>query len=155
MEKKSKLRTYRTFKAKLCLEKYLLTSGSFAGRRLMTTLRSGTNDLMIEKGRWCKMNENDRTCQQCDMKVVESEEHMVAECPRYASERLDLFAQIYHHSNNKFNLLTIDKHQIFLLLINGTGDELEMQIYKLFQSFLVKAFIEKERLLVINQRGIG
>ena len=69
--------------------------------------------------------------------IVESEEHMVAECPRYASP---LFAQIYHQSNSKFNLLTFDKHQRFLLLINGTGDELEMQVYKLFQSFLVKAF---------------
>ena len=98
MEKKRKLRTYRTFKTNLCLEKYLLTSGSFAGRRLMTTLRSGTNDLMIEKGCWCKLNEKDRICQQCDMKVVESEEHMVAECPRYAGERFNLFAQIYHQS---------------------------------------------------------
>ena len=137
---RSKLRTYRTFKTKLRLENYLLITGSYRGRMLMTTLRSGTNALEIEKGRYNHLDECDRLCKQCDSKVVENEEHMVTECDRYSDTRLDLYLKIYQITNSKWNLLTHCKHDRFILLLNGTNDEYEMQIYKLFQSFLVKAF---------------
>jgi hypothetical protein len=52
VEKKSKLRTYRLLKSRhLRLEKYLLTSGYYFGRTLMSDLRIDTNKLEIEQGR--------------------------------------------------------------------------------------------------------
>ena len=42
---KPKLRTYKTFKAKLQLEKYLTVEKYKEGRYLLTRIRSGTNDL--------------------------------------------------------------------------------------------------------------
>ena len=41
--KKSKLRTYRTYKTKLCLEKYLSSNGKPLGRHIHTSLRNGAN----------------------------------------------------------------------------------------------------------------
>jgi len=82
MEKKPKLRTYRTFKTKLKLEKYLDVS-NVKGRKLLTSLRSGSNTLEIEKGRWRKIDKDQRFCLQCDTKRVEDEKHMVVECERY------------------------------------------------------------------------
>ena len=54
MEKKSKLRTYRLFKSKLCFEKYLL-SDNYIGRMIQCSLRNGSNRLEVEKGRWSKL----------------------------------------------------------------------------------------------------
>ena len=51
MDKKPKLRTYVLFKTKLKLENYLSIS-NIKGRKLMASLRSGTNMLEIETGRW-------------------------------------------------------------------------------------------------------
>ena len=84
MEKKPKLRTYRTFKTKLKLEKYLDVS-NVKGRKLLTSLRSGSNTLEIEKGRWRKIDKDQRFCLQCDTKRVEDEKHMVVECERYVN----------------------------------------------------------------------
>ena len=44
-----KLRTYITFKKKLCLEKYLLADSDWKGRAYHTSLKTGTNVLEIEE----------------------------------------------------------------------------------------------------------
>jgi hypothetical protein len=80
MREKDKLRTFRILKTKLRLEKYLLTPSNVQGRKLMTSLRTGTNSLQIELGRWDKKPEADRTCQQCEVKAVENEKHFVTDC---------------------------------------------------------------------------
>jgi len=51
---KPKLRTYRTFKSALELEPYLKSEENPVGTKLLTALRSGTNKLRIETGRWKK-----------------------------------------------------------------------------------------------------
>ena len=121
----------------LYLSPYLLTTGSYRGRMLMTTLRTGTNTLRIETGRWEHL---ERICDQCDLKNVENELHMITQCPRYQNERGDLYSKIYQHSNSKWNLATMTFNRSILLLINGSGDEREQDIFKLFQTFLVRAF---------------
>src|SRR6185503_1976010 len=62
----NKLRTYRFFKTKLRLENYLLY-GTSKGRSLITSIRSGTNTLEIEVGRWKKLPENKRVCRYCTL----------------------------------------------------------------------------------------
>ena len=60
----AKLRTYKTFKTTLTLEPYLLNDYDRRGRCLFTALRSGTNRLRIETGRWKRPIEPlpDRVC---------------------------------------------------------------------------------------------
>ena len=139
MEKKPKLRTYRTFKTKLKLEKYLDVS-NVKGRKLLTSLRSGSNTLEIEKGRWRKIDKNQRFCLQCDTKRVEDEKHMVVECERYVNERGLLFDQISALSEGTWNLRQMVPHNQFILLMAGTSDKYDKKISSAFQSFLVKCF---------------
>jgi len=140
MVRKDKLRTYRTFKSKLKLEKYLYINTDFRGRMLMFSLRSGTNRLQIEKGRWTKQAESQRLCQQCDAKSIESERHMVTECVKYDAERSRLFEKILLLSKSKWNLNNINPYHQFIILMSGSGDEFEMEIFHLFQRFLVNSF---------------
>ena len=84
MGRKSKLRTYRTVKNKLVFEPYL----NFISRRtriLLTRLRSGTNFLRIEKGRYENEAVEDRVCYWCDK--VEDERHFLIECDLYNDVR--------------------------------------------------------------------
>ena len=77
MEKKSKLRIYKSYKKNLQLEKYLLSSDNFYGRSLHTSMGNGTNQLEIEKGRWSKLQKEKRICNQCDSKEMEDEAHFI------------------------------------------------------------------------------
>ena len=52
MEKKSKLRLYRTLKFTLVREEYLDVVMEAPERRLVTQMRGGTNLLRVELGRW-------------------------------------------------------------------------------------------------------
>ena len=115
IEKKAKLRTFRLFKTSLSLSPYLLTTGSYRGRMLMTTLRTGTNTLRIETGRWEHLEEKQRICDQCDLKSVENELHMITQCPRYQNEREDLYSKIHQHSNSKWNLATMTFNDQFFV----------------------------------------
>ena len=138
MEKKDKLRTYRLFKTNLKFENYLNTSESYIGRRLMSTLRSGTNILQIEKGRWTHQEEKDRLCTFCDLKKVENEIHFITEC--YHDLRKCLFNKILEISNGKWNLANLDTQSQFIFLLNGSGDEHEMKIFYFSSELLDKMF---------------
>jgi hypothetical protein len=138
--KKNKLRTYRLFKTNLRLEKYLLVSTNYRGRAFMFNLRSGTNRLAIERGRWENKKEEERVCGHCDLMHVENEYHFVVVCPKYEPLRKILFQKTFEISQHKWNLDGLGLHTQFLLLINGTGDTYEVQTFKLFQSFLSRAF---------------
>ena len=58
----NKLRTYMTFKKKLRMEKYLLAYSNSKGRTFHTSLRNGTNQLEIERGRWKCIAKEQRYC---------------------------------------------------------------------------------------------
>jgi len=99
MEKKTKLRTYRTFKKKLELERYLLSEKEKEGRYLLTRLRTGTNKLRIETGRWKRpfVKAEDRVCLQCEggrIGQIEDERHFLLHCSRYQNLRDELFQSI-------------------------------------------------------------
>ena len=123
------------------MEKYLLTPPSlFRGRAFHIALRSGTNQLLIEKGRWQKLERKDRICPQCKLNKVEDEVHFLTECDQYHEIRCDLFQKIRVLSKGKWNLGMRNKWDQFLILVNGSGDEYEGAIFKLFQSYLVASF---------------
>ena len=81
---KAKLRTYRTVKSKLKMEPYLKYKNRLA-RYLTTRLRSGTNFLRVETGRYEKGAIEERLCGLCN--VVEDERHFLLDCELYENIR--------------------------------------------------------------------
>ena len=62
----SKFRTYKQFKRKFALENYLIVTPNFENRKLIAEFRCGDHELMIEKGRYKKIEE--RRCYICSKK---------------------------------------------------------------------------------------
>ena len=87
---KPKLRTYIKYKQILKEEEYLKNEDA-KGRRMMARLRSGTNNLRIETGRYKrpKQPEQFRLCKLC-MYETENEEHFLMRCTAYDNIRNDL-----------------------------------------------------------------
>ena len=138
---KSKLRTYRLFKSKLRFEKYLLTPGYHKGRTLMTQLRTGTNKLEIERGRYLGLPEAQRLCRQVGcFNQIEDERHFIIYCPRYNDLRNVLFYNLRLLSNHKWQLESFSHVECFYFLISGSGDCFELLMYAEFQRFLINAF---------------
>jgi len=83
---KPKLRTYRKVKQKLEQEPYLYVRDR-KGIPELTKLRSGTNRLRIEKGRYDKLPVEKRLCRFCDADAVEDEKHFLLHCEEYEELR--------------------------------------------------------------------
>ena len=81
MRRKSKLRTYRTVAN---IQPYLNFDSRHA-RILLTRLRSGTNSLRIERGRYENEAVEDRLCHWCSK--VEDERHFLVECDLHRDVR--------------------------------------------------------------------
>jgi len=136
----SKLRTYVTFKKQLRLEKYLLTPGDSLGRTLHTSLRTGTNDLEIDRGRRFLIHRDLRICRFCNLNLVETERHFVLSCPLHQMDRDQLYRSIANVSQNKWDFSKRSEDETFILLLQGTGDEFQRIVFRLFQSYLVRCF---------------
>jgi hypothetical protein len=92
MLSKPKLRTYRQLKQHLTCEQYL-TFHDRRAREIMTTLRGGTNELRIERGRYPITNRDkrlevhERVCLMCMSGEVEDEKHFLLDCVIYEDLR--------------------------------------------------------------------
>ena len=106
----------------------------------MFSLRAGTNCLEIERGRHSRLPVLERVCKHCTMGQVENEVHFGVICPKYLGLREELYSSIARVSGGKWNLETFTDVEKFILLVAGTGDQFEQEIFSLFQLFLVKAF---------------
>ena len=136
----SKTRTYVTFKKTLRLEKYLLVQSDPRGRAYHTSLRSGTNRLEIEVGRWSATPVSQRLCKVCDLKEVESEEHFVMRCTCYAEFRKNFYGSVLSVSGEKWDFSKRSSDEVFKLIMQGTGDEFEKIIFRIFHRHLVRCF---------------
>ena len=83
---KPKLRTYKLFKTKSLLEKYVKINLSVRERSLLAQLRMGILPLAIELGRYRGIPADERMCFYCN-NVVENEYHFVFDCHMYAQSR--------------------------------------------------------------------
>ena len=115
----------------------------YVGRGYHTSLRSGTNVLEIEKGRWKGVHRDLRFCNQCDSKAVESEKHFLLSCSKYDTLRSSLFASIYTVSGSKWDLASKSEEERLILLLQGTGDEFENRIFCIFHKFLKRCFASR------------
>ena len=86
-QSKPKLRTYIKYKTILKEEDYLKNEDAI-GRRMMARIRSGTNNLRIETGRYDRPRqlEEFRICKIC-YRETESEEHFLKRCIAYDNIR--------------------------------------------------------------------
>jgi hypothetical protein len=101
MKKKSKLRRYREIKTCLRLEQYVIDDSWKNGRLMMTRLRSGTNELEIESGRWIGKKIEDRVCRICNSGSVEDEPHMIDVCSMYNGRRSRVWRDIEYSTHGR------------------------------------------------------
>ena len=116
MLEKPKLRTYIKHKKKLEMEKYL-NNNDFKGRRMLSRIRSGTNNLRIETGRYDKLKIEDRICKICN-DGIEDEEHFLHTCTAY----IDLRKECTKNLNTLGNIDNIKK------IMFGGGNEEQNRI---------------------------
>ena len=86
----NKLRTYRTFKSDIYTETYLYKLMIPSHRRAYAQFRCGVAPIRIETGRYEGLPVNQRTCFVCN-DIIETEEHVLTECPLYADLRDELY----------------------------------------------------------------
>ena len=77
-------RIYKYLKDTIRFENYLFIPNSYF-RVAITKIRLSSHLLNIERGRWSKLQLNDRICDLC--RVIEDEFHVMIECPRYKKVR--------------------------------------------------------------------
>lgn len=144
---KDKLRTYRTFKTKLELEPYLLSEQNKLGRYLLTSLRSGTNKLRIETGRWKKPKEDkeDRVCMTCMDGAVEDEKHFLLHCVAYEALREKLFRDICLASERKVDLKNADQDTRWEVLMQGVPGQYKKPIFECVKLFVRAALWRRSR----------
>ena len=132
--KKPKLRTYTKYKLLLKEEEYLKNEDEI-GRRMMARIRSGTNKLRIETGRYekPKQAEEYRICKICK-KDIENEEHFLHDCIAYDSIRKDLMIEL--------NKKEMDKKAKEILFGKGTDKEIEKAI-----RYIRRAMAKRNRIL--------
>ena len=86
-----KLRTYKLFKNTFETENYLKLNLTKHERSMLSQFRCGILPLRIETGRYVNEPLYERICSQCDLKCIESEQHILLECSFYDSIRLSIF----------------------------------------------------------------
>ena len=126
MESSSKLKTYRTLKTNLGFAHYLNNQDA-EGRRLMTMLRSGTNDFGIEEGRW--KEDRGRFCYLCAAEV-EDEKHLLLDCPAYHEERMRMIKQMNIRTQQWERLVDVNKLRIICNNRNAVSLEAAFKFVK-------------------------
>jgi len=109
---RNKLRTYKIFKESIKTEHYLFMYNK-RHRSAMAKFRAGVAPLRLETGRYDNTNEVDRVCFHCTDRI-ESEEHVLLNCPLYNDLRNDLFIYANTIDVEFVNMLPGEK-LIFLL----------------------------------------
>ena len=87
----SKLRSYRLYKSEYQSEKYLTVNLPVHHRSDSAKFRCGVAPIRIETGRYERIALENRLCIHCN--AIESETHVICECPLYHDLRNTLFGQ--------------------------------------------------------------
>ena len=89
--KKTKLRTFVSFKEEIALEPFVKHLTSRYARSAFTQFRHGILPLKIETGRFKNLAIEDRICELCQLNCIEDESHFLCICPLYSDVRVPLF----------------------------------------------------------------
>ena len=94
LQSSPKLRTYRSFKDTLEVEKYVTLNFSKHERSTMAQFRCGILPLRIETGRYVNEPLDERLCTMCDAGQIESEIHFLLDCKLYDEIRRDIYLNL-------------------------------------------------------------
>ena len=100
IQSQSKLRFYRIFKNVFEVEKYVSINLTISQRSILSQLRYGILPLKVETGRYFNMPVEDRICQFCETKEVETETHFLFNCNRYSTIRESFYITMNAFSPN-------------------------------------------------------
>ena len=118
----NRLETYARFKHIFCYEKYLDIVTENKYRKALTQFRLSLHDLAIERGRCQNIDRQERICNFCTGKRVESEYHFLLVCPLYRELRHKYMKSYYCRwptlnkfdsfmsSDNKRTILSLAKY---------------------------------------------
>ena len=112
---RNKLRTYRMFKETYGTEKYVSIILPRNHRSSYARFRMGVAPLRIETDRYEQLEESKRVCYNCESEV-ETEEHVLMDCPVYSDLRETLFSKITQHIPD---FMTKTIHDKFLCLLRS------------------------------------
>lgn len=146
MTNKPKLRLYRVLKLDLNREEYLGMLLTFAQRKALTSMRSGTHVLRIETGRWKKIEYNERICKLCN-NSVENEEHFFINC--YVLERIrdTLVSNIRSECGVDISVMDKAASMTFLLANSCRARETRCQVARHVADYIIKASWLRSKLL--------
>jgi len=147
LEQKSKLRTYRAIKTEWKREDYLaLPNGQ---RASIATLRSGTNSLRVETGRWRGEAVENRICMLCGSGAVEDEAHLLIFCDTYADLRLNMYTQVLRLTGWNLALMKEDPRWILEASLGcGIGEkQSRLIVYSVVARFVQGALKRRGKLL--------
>jgi hypothetical protein len=147
MQKKEKLRLYRTIKPSLERESYLVLP--LETRRRLSEIRCGTHCLRIETGRWLKEAPEERFCRVCLCGSVEDELHALLECWQYAELRKGMFLAIKAKSGFDVTLMVDDREWLrdFLIGVGPTKASSRLEVSRIVGTYFRKMFLRREALL--------
>ena len=106
---------YLKYKCSFGPEKYLAIL-PFHKRKLLTRFRISSHKLMVERGRYKKLDVSQRLCQKCSLNLVEDETHFLFQCPAHASDRNKLISL---SSEICLNFSTLQDNEQMIWLLNN------------------------------------
>ena len=109
---RNKLRTYRKFKCNFKTEPYVKVLMHYSRRISLAKFRTGVASLRLETGRYENLAVDQRTCFTCH-NLVESEQHVLLNCPLYEDLHHELFNRAFE-LNSEFYSLNDNEKLIFL-----------------------------------------
>lgn len=126
----NKLRTYRKYKSKYELEKYLLLNLDKTITKNYAKIRISNSKLTIERGRYTKTTLEDRICPLCNI-GIEDEFHFMITCSKLYDCRMKMFDEISDiipcfstmRNEDKVKLLfTCEEYDILKIILIGIND---------------------------------
>jgi len=135
--KKTKLRTYVTFKKEFETEHYVKHCQIRTNRSIMAQFRLGILPIKIETGRFKNIPADQRFCETCTPEI-ENEKHVLLKCTLYEIERDTLFRKA-RNCNTNFD--TLNEDAIFSFLMT--------HLWKSTNKFLVDAWHIRQNIMYV------
>ena len=128
-----KLRTFASFKQRLCKEDYLSHIKDIKLRTFFTKFRISCHRLSIETGRYKNVPIDQRICKCCDSNNIEDEIHFAMQCNYFIHSRTSMLNTIYAKYKNIVNL--DDKDKFIWLMSNENAFVLNVFVKFLYDSY--------------------
>ena len=144
IENSKKLRTYTIVKNTYNYEPYLDLIKNVEQRKMLTRFRISAHDLNIERGRYTKLQIEDRKCLFCNK--VEDEKHFLLVCNHYDTIRKPFLDELFKEN---VNLTQLNVDNLFLYLLTNE-DEICNKILGKMLAVLTNERTKKKNCVQLN-----